>query len=223
MYRLKRRFERSGPCLINRHRDADTTIVMGQDRARYGAVVSAIGAAVLAVSVFLPWYGLSLTPSGVQSAQQRLNATAQLYGNTEFQSEVSSLSTSFNSLAGRQLGTVSAHDILKYLDTVLVILAAIGLVAALLRLADAARVDTGQIALVGLVASLVVAFRMLDSPASQETYFRLSLSWGIWLALAGSAAMIAGDMWPRGFARTELSGGQLETALDGLSGWTPEG
>lgn len=196
---------------------------MDDDRARYGALVSAIGAAVLAVSVFLPWYGLSLTASGVQSAQQGLTATAQQYGNTAFQSEVSSLSASFGSLAGRQLGTVSAHDVLKYLDTALVILAAIGLVAALLRLADAARIGPGQIALVGLLAGLAVLFRMVDSPAPQEAEFRLSLSWGIWLALAGSVAMIAGDLWSRGFARTEPSGEQLAKALDGLSGWTPEG
>jgi hypothetical protein len=196
---------------------------MDDDRARYGALVSAIGAAVLAVSVFLPWYGLSLTASGVQAAQQGLNTTAQQYGNAAFQSEVSGLSASFGSLAGRQLGTVSAHDVLKYLDTVLVILAAIGLVAALLRLVDAARVAPGQIALVGLVASLAVLFRMVDSPAPQEAEFRLSLSWGIWLALAGSVAMIAGDLWLRGSARREPSGGQMAKALDGLSGWTPEG
>ncbi|MGH2833166.1 MAG: hypothetical protein ACRDK2_10370 [Solirubrobacteraceae bacterium] len=195
---------------------------MGQDRARYGALVSAIGAAVLAVSVFLPWYGLSLTASGVQSAQQGLNAAAEQYGNTAFQSEVSGLSASFGSLAGHQLGTVSAHDVLKYLDSVLVILAAIGLVAALLRLADAAR-GPGQIALVGLLASLAVLFRILDSPAPQQTDFRLSLSWGIWLALAGSVAMIVGDLWPRGSARTELSGRELAKALEGLSAWTPEG
>jgi len=195
---------------------------MSDDRARYGALVSAIGAAVLAVSVFLPWYGLSVTASGVQLAQQSLHATAQQYGNTAFQSEANSLSASFGSLAGRQLGTVSAHDVLKYLDTVLVILAGIGLVAALLRLANAAQVGPGQIALVGLIAGLAVLFRMVDSPLPQNADFTLSLSWGIWLALAGAVAMLAGDLWPRS-ARAELSGGHLENALDALSGWTPEG
>ena len=197
-------------------------MVMDEDRARYGALVSAIGAAVLAVSVFLPWYGLSLTPSGVQSAQQVLNVTAQQYGNAEFQNEASRLSSSFGSLAGHPLGTVSAHDVLKYLDTFLVVLAAIGLVAALLRLVDAARVGRGQIALVGLVASLVVLFRMVDSPVPQVAEFTLSLSWGIWLALAGSVAMVAGDLWPGRSAHAQPSSAQLAKALEGLSGWTPE-
>lgn len=33
---------------------------MPGDRSRYGLFVSALGAVVLAVSVFLPWYGLSI-------------------------------------------------------------------------------------------------------------------------------------------------------------------
>ena len=65
---------------------------MAQDRSAPGSAISALGAAVLAVSVFLPWYAFSLTASGVTSAQESLaNAVAHQYGNTAFQSAASGL------------------------------------------------------------------------------------------------------------------------------------
>jgi hypothetical protein len=46
-----------------------------------GSLLAAAGAAMLAVSVFLPWYALTLTANGVAAAQQGLNQAAQLFGN----------------------------------------------------------------------------------------------------------------------------------------------
>ena len=40
------------------------------ERSRYGLLVSALGAVLLAVSVFLPWYGVSFTANGIALAQQ---------------------------------------------------------------------------------------------------------------------------------------------------------
>ena len=52
----------------------------------------------------------------------------------------------------------------------------------------------------------------------------MSLREGVWLALLGSLAMIAGAVWPVG--RAAADGGvrekDLQDAWSGLSGWTPE-
>ena len=84
---------------------------MVDDRAPLGLLIAALGAAVLAVSVFLPWYGVSITASGAASAQQELSTVAQQYGNASFQTGASQFGAEFSSLAGRQLATVSAQGV----------------------------------------------------------------------------------------------------------------
>jgi hypothetical protein len=168
---------------------------MVDDRAPLGLLIAALGAAVLAVSVFLPWYGVSITASGAASAQQELSTVAQQYGNTAFQTGASQVGAAFTALAGRQLATVSAHDVLKDIGPILLILAAVSLLAALLRLAAVDGlfdVGGGQIALAGGTAALLVLYRMLVPPAGQTDLVSLSLSWGVWLALLGAAAIVAG-------------------------------
>ncbi len=194
---------------------------MTEDRSARGSAISVFGAAVLAVSVFLPWYGVSLTASGVASAQQGLNAAAQQYGNSAFQSAASGLSARFGSLAGHQLGTLSAHDALKYVSVALLILAAVALVASLLDLVDAWQPPRRQVALVGVLAGICVLFRMLVPPAPSEGVIALSLSWGVWLALAGSLAIVLGDVWPPAKTPADPSAAKFAKALDGLSGWSP--
>jgi hypothetical protein len=177
---------------------------MTDDRAPLGFLISALGAAVLAVSVFLPWYGVSITASGAASAQQQLATVAQQYGNTTLQSRASVLGAEFSSLAGRQLGTLSAHQVLKDIGPILLVLAAISLLASLLRLAGVSgllEAGGGQIGLAGSVAALFVLYRMLERPAGQTNLVSLSLGWGIWLALLSAAAIVAGG-FVAGSART---------------------
>jgi hypothetical protein len=95
---------------------------MVDDRSALGLLVAALGAFVLAVSVFLPWYGVSITASGAASAQQELATVAQQYGNPSFQAGASQLGAEFSSLAGRQVATVSAHEALKDLGPMLLII-----------------------------------------------------------------------------------------------------
>ena len=117
-------------------------------------MVSALGSAVLAVSLFLPWYSVSITAAGVAAAQQQLASVAQQYGNASLQSMADQVGAGFSSVAGHQLATLSAHQALKDLSVVILLLAGIALVASLLRLADAADVSGDQIAVVGFVALL---------------------------------------------------------------------
>lgn len=198
---------------------------MVEDRLRLGSLVSALGAALLAVSVFLPWYGVSLTAGGVASAQQTLNNVAQQYGNATFQNQAKAIGLGFSAFAGHQLTTLSAHQAFKYLNVILLILAAIAFVVALLRLADvsqSSQTSGGQVALIGLVATACVLFRMVDRPAPVEQVFSLSLGWGIWLALASSVAVVVGSLWSTLTRSQNPSAGSLASAWDGLSGWTPD-
>ena len=59
---------------------------MAGDRSRYGLLVSALGAIVLALSVFLPWYGVSFTASGIAVAEQAGDQFAAQFGNAALQS-----------------------------------------------------------------------------------------------------------------------------------------
>ena len=170
---------------------------MVDDRAPLGLLISALGAAVLAVSVFLPWYGVSITASGAASAQQELTTAAQQYGNASLQSGASAIGAQFSSLAGRQLATVSAHDVSKDISRILLVLAAAALLVSLLRLAGVGGVlegGGGQIALAGGTAALLVLYRMVSPPGAQIDLVSLSLSWGIWVALLGAAAIVAGGI-----------------------------
>lgn len=149
-------------------RAADPVPTMVEDRLRLGSLISAIGAALLAVSVFLPWYGVSLTAGGAASAQQALNNVAQQYGNATLQVQAKAIGLGFGAFTGHQVTTLSAHQALKYLNVILLILAAIAFLAALLRLArvsEPTRTGGSQIAFVGLLATVCVLFRMVERPA----------------------------------------------------------
>lgn len=168
---------------------------MADDRSQLGFLISALGAAVLAVSVFLPWYGVSITASGAASAQQQLASVAQQYGNASLQAGASELGAEFGSLAGHQLATVSAHEALKDVSWILLLLAGVSLLASLFRLAGIAgmlEAGGGQIALAGGVAALFVLYRMVRPPGASTGLVSLSLSWGSWLALLSAAAIVVG-------------------------------
>lgn len=170
---------------------------MADDRSQLGFLISALGAALLGVSVFLPWYGLSVTATGAASAQQQLTAMAQQYGNTTLQAGASQLGAEFSSLTGRQLATVSGHEAVKDVSRILLLLAAISLLASLFRLAGVGgllEAGGGQIAVAGGLAALLVLYRMLAPPGPQGGLFSLSLGWGIWLALLSAAAIVAGGL-----------------------------
>jgi hypothetical protein len=168
---------------------------MVDDRPQLGFLIAALGGAVLAVSVFLPWYGVSITASGAAAAQQQLATVAQQYGNTTLQAGASELGAEFSSLAGHQLTTVSGHEALKDISPILLVLAGISLLASLLRLAGITgllEAGGGQIAIAGGVAALFVLYRMLVPPGAATDLVSLSLSWGIWLALLSAAAIVVG-------------------------------
>ncbi|HEY1456990.1 MAG TPA: hypothetical protein VGF15_00600 [Solirubrobacteraceae bacterium] len=187
---------------------------------------AAIGGIVLAVAVFLPWYAISVTARGIAFAQQVSAQVLSQYGNAQLQSYLGGLHADLSSLAGHQLATLSAHQVLKNINVVLLIVAA---VVILLALAGLAREDRAQsdgeralITALGLIASACVAYRMINPPTPAFGMFSLSLRAGSWLSLAGSLAIVAGGLWPgQGAGFHTRSRGSSENAFAELSGWTP--
>lgn len=198
---------------------------MRADRSRYGLLVSALGAIVLAVSVFLPWYGLSLTANGIAFVQQLGAQAISQFGNASLQGEIGNLHAGLSALAGHQLVSVSAHQVLTHISVVLLILAGLGILTALIPLARPESRSGGDggglILLLGAVAAACVLYRMFDPPNPAGGFLSLSLRGGAWLALLGSLAMVLGGLWPRrlGAPREEAT---VESVWSGLSGWTPE-
>lgn len=200
---------------------------MTATRARYGSLVSAIGAIVLLVAVFLPWYGISFTEHGVALVQQVGESFAARYGNAALQSQLSSAHASLSGVAGHELGAVSAHQALSKINVVLLVLGGLACAVSLLALADPSAIAGGGrslLRLLGLCAAMFVAFRMLDKPTSDGEVIALSLREGAWLALLGSAAVVAGALLPRRAARASATPSTAATsaAWAELSGWTPE-
>jgi hypothetical protein len=174
---------------------------MADNRASSGLLVSALAAAVLAVSMFLPWYSVSITPTGAVEAQQQLATVAQQYGNANLQSMANEVGAQFGSVAGRPLATLSAHQVLKDVSKLLLLLAAVALVASLLSLAGVVEVSGGQIALVGSVAALFVLFRMVSPPGTDSGLVSLSLDWGSWAALLAAVGIVVGGIWGSAIAQ----------------------
>jgi hypothetical protein len=200
---------------------------MAGDRPRYGLLISALGAIVLAVSVFLPWYGVSFTAAGISFAQQVGDQVASQYGNAALQGYVSALHANLGTLAGHQFTALSAHQALKDLNVVLLLIAGVAIVIALMVLAGAGSSSAdghrAPLALLGILAVLCVLYRMVDPPSPAGGFLALSLREGAWLALLGSVAMVAGAFWPERLGAATPSDAKLESTWSQFSGWTPEG
>jgi hypothetical protein len=200
---------------------------MTSDRRRYGLLVATLGAVLLAVSVFLPWYGVSFTQYGADQAAHVGQEVIERFGNSSLSPYAARLPAEAAQLAGRQVGAVSAHDVLKNISVILMILAGLALLDALIPLARGARVPDGAggaLALVGLVAAGLVLFRIAVPPAAGGDYLALSPREGAWLSLLGSLAMIAGGLWPRSLRPSgeEPPPAASQSVWTQLSGWTPQ-
>jgi hypothetical protein len=199
---------------------------MAGQRSRYALLVCAAGAIVLAVSVFLPWYGVSFTASGVAFAQQMGSEVAAQLGSTTLQSYMGELHAHLGGLAGRQFIALSAHQALTNLNVVLLILAGLGCAIALFGLAGpvsaSPQSNRAPLALLGGLAAVCVLYRIVDPPAPEGGLLALSVREGAWLALLGSLAMIAGALWPIGSAAPKPADANAQNVWSELSGWTPE-
>ncbi|HTZ88111.1 MAG TPA: hypothetical protein VMB05_15700 [Solirubrobacteraceae bacterium] len=204
--------------------------IMGEptsgSRPTYGLLVAAIGAILLAVAMFLPWYGVSITAHGIATAQQVSEQVGQQFGNAALRSQLGNLHAGLNTLVGHEVTALSAHQALSKLNVVLLILAGLGILIALLALAGPAAASSEAnrvpLALLGLIAAVCVVFRMVAPPSPAGDFVSLSLREGAWIALLGCACMTAGALWP---SRTRAARSDDADASGNiwseLSGWTP--
>jgi hypothetical protein len=167
---------------------------MAKDRSRYGLLVSALGAVLLLVSVFLPWYAVSLTAPG------STGFLAHLWGGALGGSLPGSHGLPA-AHAGQHLGGLTALESFAPLSIVLMVLAAMALLDALAPLAQpGSPVPEGAgraVVPLGLLAAVAVAYRMVSPPTPAGGAVALSLEIGAWLALLGALTMVMGGMWPR--------------------------
>jgi len=174
---------------------------MASDRSRYGLLVSALGAVLLAVSVFLPWYELTLTPDGASFAANVAHGLAGQFGSESLHHLVGGLHGNIAAASGQQLAALSAHQTLHDLNVMLLVLAGIALFDSLATMARAtgpAGVSGGRmISLVGVLATACVAYRMSAPPVPAGGLVALTLREGSWLALLGSLMIVLGPIWPR--------------------------
>jgi hypothetical protein len=200
---------------------------MAADRSPIGWLTSALGAIVLVVSVFLPWYGLGLSARGIAFMQQLQSEQVERYGNATLQSELGSMHERVQVLVGKSLVTITAHQAFSRISVVLLVCGGLGILIALVPLARGMSADfdgtAPWLALLGLIATLCVLYRMGVRPG-EDADVTTSLREGAWLALIGSLAILAGGLWPRRLAlrAKHASDAALEDAWSGLSGWTPE-
>ena len=196
------------------------------DRSRYGLLVSALGAMMLIVAVFLPWYEVSFTANGIAYVGQLGDQFAAQIGNAQLQSYLGSFHGTLASLSGQGLGAVSAHQVLHDMNIVLIVLGVLALLDALFPLARGAAAGGpdgagGAAVLLGGVAALCVLFRMVSPPTPPGDILALSLREGAWLALLGSMMMVLGGLWPRGLEMQNATERGAQDLWSGLSGWTP--
>lgn len=167
---------------------------MTNERSRYGLFVSALGAIVLTVSVFLPWYAANFSTAAA-------GLVARHAGQLTGEQALSDVSVILLVLAG-----------LALLDALFPIARAAAVVP------DGAG---GAVVLLGLLASACVVFRMVHPPAQAGEALALSLRAGAWTALLGSLMISLGGLWPRalpGIVPGEALGSDIWSTL---TGWTP--
>ncbi len=183
---------------------------------------------MLAVSVFLPWYGVSLTASGATYFQQVTDTVVTQWGNAALQNQLAAANAHVSGLAGHQLATLSAHQALKHTSIVLLALGGIAFVLALLRLVDSPglpSVKGSSVVGLGILATICVLFRIGEPPSAPgqfAEYFSLSLHYGAWLALASSLGVVLGSVGPRMVSPRARSAPDSHKLWAELSGWTPD-
>jgi len=157
-----------------------------QPALRSGHVVALVGAAVTAVSLWLPWYMVSLPDEIKRAAGAQTTQLPSTLG--EVARELISVLPSKVSATGWQA--------LHSADAVLMALALVGAAVVLLATGVAGpgmRVDAaaaGRIAAIaGAVAAVLVVVKIADRPGPSEP---VSVRYGAWLALGGAVAMAVG-------------------------------
>jgi hypothetical protein len=154
--------------------------------------MSALGAVVLAVAAFLPWYRVSSTVHVARA----------------------------HSLAARALTVSSSHQALPDMQILLLVLVGLAMLDTLLPLVrthgPVPGGAGGSVALLGTVAALCALYRIVDPPGLSGDDVALTLLAAPWLALLGSLAMLLGGVWPARVGSGTRSEARMRGAWPGV-------
>jgi hypothetical protein len=167
---------------------------MHATRATGGLLVAAIGAAAVALATYQPWYAVGITSARGTGAEQQIASVAHQYGSPALLSMANRVGPHISQVAGRPAVTLSAHQSLHWVGTVILVLAALAALVSLLRLAGMLQGNGGVIAFLGVIAAGCTVFRLHQPPNPAPGYLSLSLSWGGWVALVGAVAVVVGGL-----------------------------
>jgi hypothetical protein len=168
---------------------ADVAFEMVGERSRYGLWVSALGAIVLAASVFMPWYRVA----GAAGVSAVAGVAGALSGPAH---------ASVAAQASVHMLTLDGYRSLSGLSVVLLAIAALAMLDVLLPLLRGRGPVPvgagGAVVLLGAVAGACALYRMIDPPSAVVQALGVSsLREGVWLALIGSVTVMLGGLWPR--------------------------
>lgn len=198
---------------------------MAPNRSRYGLLISSLGAIVLAVSVFLPWYSVSFSGHGMDFVQAVGGRMTAGFAGAQLHSHLAGMHATLGSLERNQAVAVSAHDAIHAVSIALLLIAGLAIVLTLIPLiaSDSLLSDSGgePIALLGVLATGVVVYRMVQMPTPPGQMLALSLREGAWLAVLGSLAMIVGGMWPRSIRTPTVAEDRMAAVWKGLDRRAP--
>jgi hypothetical protein len=184
---------------------------MSSRRETQGLTVAAIGAATLAASLWLPWYSFRIPAAAIDSAEQFARQLGAL----------GPLVTAGAKLAS-QLGPLhlTAWHALSTTPGVVLAVAVIAGGLSVLELTGRATSVARPTALAGIVGVALVGYRILDHPGGGF----LHPAWGIYLALVGAIAIVAGGVIA---GQESTVGSDWSTASPGWSasgpGWSTGG
>jgi hypothetical protein len=183
-------------------------------------MISALGGMLTVISVYLPWYGVSVTPAAINALQGTLSQIVPGWASSPY---VSRFHDAAQGLAGRQIASVGLHQVFSHSGTLLAIAGGAATLLAMVSLGYqlSGPAQVGALRLIGLAATLVVGWRMFAHlPHVSDAFIQVSLQHGAYLGLLGSLAIVAGTVLPRslGAPAGAEDGADVWTQL---SGWTP--
>jgi len=159
---------------------------MPTGRRPWAYAISALGGLGLLLSLWLPWYSFQIPATVLDQAEQ---------AGSQFGALGPLIQQGADLL--RQLGPqhLTAWDVFHQIDVALAVAGGLAAGLAALALTGRATGVSPVIAVAGAIAASLILCRLLKPPGPSEI---LHPAWGLWFALAGAGAVMAGGLLSRG-------------------------
>ncbi len=181
---------------------------MPTGRRPWAYAIAALGGLGLLRSLWLPWYSFQIPASVLDQAEQAGSHFGALAPLIQQGAEVM-----------RQLGPqhLTAWDVFHQIDVALAIAGVVAAGLAGLALTGRATGVSPVIAVAGAVAASLIVYRLLKPPGPSEI---LHPAWGLWFALLGAGAVVAGGLLSRAVVEDAV---QVGFPADDVGEWSTMG